>query len=191
MDDGIDVSIKEVPDHISIELEFMYYLISEEISAIHDGADDRLQDVRNKQLYFLNEFLCRWISQFCSAVSEHAQTDFYKSLSNVTETFIFNDLTLLEQEVENLAVHSKGMADLAKIVPNVFPEGSGVAKSEALPEIWENPGDFKAAIDKFVEAANNISAAANDGDAAAIGPAMNALGQSCKGCHDNFREEHD
>ena len=93
--------------------------------------------------------------------------------------------------VKNLGLHAKGMADLATIVPNVFPAGSGVAKSEALPEIWENPDDFKAALDKFVEAANNISAAANGGDAAAIGPAMNALGQSCKGCHDNFREEHD
>jgi cytochrome c556 len=93
--------------------------------------------------------------------------------------------------LENLGVHAQGMADLAKIVPSVFPEGSGVAKSEALPEIWENPDDFKAAIDKFVEAANGMSAAANDGDRAAIGPAMNALGQACKGCHDNFREEHD
>jgi cytochrome c556 len=92
---------------------------------------------------------------------------------------------------DNLGFHAKGMADLAKIVPNVFPKGSGVAKSEALPEIWENPDDFKAAIDKFVEAANGMSAAANDGDKVAIGPAMNALGQACKGCHDNFREEHD
>jgi cytochrome c556 len=92
---------------------------------------------------------------------------------------------------DNLGFHAKGMADLAKIVPNVFPEGSGVAKSEALPEIWENPDDFKAAIDKFVEAANGMSAAGNDGDKVAIGPAMNALGQACKGCHDNFREEHD
>ena len=93
--------------------------------------------------------------------------------------------------LDNLGFHASGMADLAKIVPNVFPVGSGVSKSEALPEIWENPGDFKAAIDKFVEAANKISTAANNGNAAAIGPAMNALGQACKGCHDNFREEHD
>lgn len=93
--------------------------------------------------------------------------------------------------LDNLGFHAKGMADLAKIVPNVFPEGSGVSKSEALPEIWENPDDFKAAVDKFVKAANGISAAANDGDKAGIGPAMKALGQACKGCHDNFREEHD
>ena len=93
--------------------------------------------------------------------------------------------------LDNLGFHAKGMADLAKIVPHVFPEGSGVSKSEALPEIWENPDDFKAAVDKFVEAANGISTAANDGDAAGIGPAMKALGQACKNCHDNFREEHD
>ncbi len=101
LDEGIDVNIKEVPDHVAIELEFMYYLINKEISAINDGADDRLQNNRNKQLYFLNEYLYCWISQFCRAVSENSQTDFYKSLSKVTETFVLNDLTFLEQELEH------------------------------------------------------------------------------------------
>ncbi len=92
---------------------------------------------------------------------------------------------------DNLGFHATGMADLAKIVPTIFPEGSGVSKSEALPDIWENPDDFKAAVDEFVKAANGIAAAADDGDMSAIGPAMKSLGQACKGCHDNFREEHD
>ena len=101
LDEGIDVNIKEVPDHVAIELEFMYYLINKEISTINGGADDRLQNNRNKQLYFLNEYLYCWISQFCRAVSENSQTDFYKSLSKVTETFVLNDLTFLEQELEH------------------------------------------------------------------------------------------
>ena len=104
LDEGIDVTIKEVPDHISIELEFMYYLISKEIIAFGDGADDKLQDNRNMQRYFLSEFLCSWISRFCKAVSENSHTDFYRSLSNVTEIFVLNDLALLEQELEPLAV---------------------------------------------------------------------------------------
>lgn len=92
---------------------------------------------------------------------------------------------------DNFEFHASGMADLAEIVPNVFPEGSGIAKSEALPAIWENPDDFKAALDKFVKAANGIATAAESGEMSEIGPAMNVLGKACKGCHDNFREEHD
>jgi cytochrome c556 len=93
--------------------------------------------------------------------------------------------------LDNLKFHARGLADLARIVPHVFPEGSGVSKSEALPDIWERPDEFRMGVDKFVEAANNMAAAAEGGDMSAIGPAMNALGKSCKGCHDNFREEED
>jgi cytochrome c556 len=87
--------------------------------------------------------------------------------------------------LDNLQYHARGMADLAKIVPDVFPDGSGVSKSEALPSVWEKPDEFKAAMEKFVKAANDMSAAAQGGDMSAIGPAMKALGQSCKGCHDS------
>ena len=93
--------------------------------------------------------------------------------------------------MDNLKFHAKGMAGLATIVPNVFPEGSGVSKSEALPVIWKEADKFEMAIDKFVKAANGISEAADSGEMSQIGPAMKALGQSCKGCHDDFREEHD
>lgn len=85
--------------------------------------------------------------------------------------------------------HAGAMKELATIVPHVFPEGSGGAKSEALPAIWEDKEGFKAAMDKFVEAANGISDAAESGEMGQIGPAIQALGQACKGCHDNYREE--
>ncbi len=92
---------------------------------------------------------------------------------------------------DELSVHAKGLAEMATIVPHVFPEGSGVAKSEALPAIWEKPTEFKTALDRFVKAANGMATAAETGDMGAVGPAMKELGQSCKGCHDNFREEED
>ena len=92
---------------------------------------------------------------------------------------------------DNLKFHARGMADLAEIVPHVFPEGSGVHKSEALPAIWEQPDEFKMAVEKFVKAAKGIATAAEGGDMSEIGPAMKSLGQACKGCHDNYREEDD
>ncbi len=92
---------------------------------------------------------------------------------------------------EDLALHANGMATIANVVPGVFPAGSGEGKTEALPEIWSKPDEFKQAMDKFVDAARGMAAAANGADPAAIGSAVRSLGQSCKGCHDNFREEHD
>jgi len=91
--------------------------------------------------------------------------------------------------VENLALHANAMKDVSRIVPTVFPEGSGVGESEALPAIWEEPDDFRAALDKFVTAADGMAAAAESGDPSKLGPAIQALGGSCKNCHDNFRAE--
>jgi cytochrome c556 len=92
---------------------------------------------------------------------------------------------------EDFASHASAMAELATIVPNVFPAGSGTGKTEALPAIWEKSGEFQAAMDEFVRAANNIAEVAGAGNPRALGPAIQELGQACKGCHDNFREQHE
>jgi len=99
--------------------------------------------------------------------------------------------TILKGQVhmDDLEFHAKGMANVSSIVPKTFPEGSGKGKTEALPEIWEDKAEFKAAMDKFVAAAEGMASASGSGDMAVIGPAIKALGGSCKGCHDNFKEE--
>ena len=86
-------------------------------------------------------------------------------------------------------MHARGLASLANVAPNVFAEGSATEKSKALPAIWENRAEFDAAMDKFVDAANNFATVAESGDMSKVGDAMKALGGSCKGCHDNFKTE--
>ena len=90
---------------------------------------------------------------------------------------------------EDLAVHANAMASLSKVAPGVFAEGTLTDKSNALPSVWEEPEAFSEAMMKFVEAADGMAAAANSGDMAQIGPAIQALGGSCKGCHDDFKKE--
>ena len=91
--------------------------------------------------------------------------------------------------LEDFAAHAESMAALASVVPGVFPEGSLTADSKALPAIWENPEDFQQAVDRFVAAAKALAAAAPSGEMSQIGPAMGALGDSCKGCHDSYKAE--
>ena len=89
----------------------------------------------------------------------------------------------------NLAVHAEAMADLSKIAQTLFPAGSDFGETAALPVIWEKTDDFAAAIKKFQDAAGVVAEAAKGGDMAAFGAAFNGLGESCKNCHENFREK--
>jgi len=87
----------------------------------------------------------------------------------------------------DLKLHADGIRAMSTIVPKVFPEGSGDGKTGALPAIWEKPAEFKVVLNKFVAAANDMAEAVDSGEMSAIGPAIQKLGGSCKGCHDNFR----
>lgn len=86
----------------------------------------------------------------------------------------------------DFALHSAAMASMAKAARNAFPEGSDFGDTGALEVVWTKPGDFKMALDAFESAATTLAAAGND--MAKAGPAMGALGKSCKSCHETFRE---
>lgn len=79
---------------------------------------------------------------------------------------------------------------MAPKVETWFPAGSGPAdgiKTEAKQDIWTRPEEFKAAAAAFVAEAAKFNATATAGDLAAIGAGMQALGGTCKGCHDKFK----
>ncbi len=71
--------------------------------------------------------------------------------------------------------------------PALFPEGSIVGDSKALPVIWENKADFDGIFAKDLEAAKAMKAAAEAGDADAYGAALKAIGGSCGECHQKYR----
>ena len=72
-------------------------------------------------------------------------------------------------------------------IPDLFPEGSIVGESKALPAIWQNWDAFVAIVETGKTAAAAGLAAAEAGDAAAYGAALQALGGTCGACHQQFR----
>ncbi len=101
----------------------------------------------------------------------------------------------LEADTPNLrAVRSAAtsMGGLAAKSSKWFPKGSGpdMGKTGAKAEIWHNPGEFAAKQREFQAAARALERAAGTGNVAAIKASHAALGQTCKGCHDQYREEH-
>ncbi len=87
---------------------------------------------------------------------------------------------------DELAVHTESIANLAKLVPTIFPAGSDVAKSEALSKIWEEPDSFSKVVERFIDASDKLHQAVQT--QTGIRDAFAELGKTCKSCHDNFRE---
>jgi len=95
---------------------------------------------------------------------------------------------ILQQKVDHqdhLRLHVNALTDMAGIARTLFPEGS--EGGDALPAIWEDPDDFSNRLTALEEAAAELKTAMNDGGD--IGPAFQKVGQACKGCHDNYRDE--
>ena len=72
-------------------------------------------------------------------------------------------------------------------IPALFPEGSIVGDSEALPAIWENWDAFVAIAKSGEDAAAAAVAAAEAGDADGYAAALKTLGGTCGACHQQFR----
>jgi len=96
----------------------------------------------------------------------------------------------LVEDDGHLVSHARGLASGAKELGRLFPAGSNVGESEALPVIWEEPEAFAEAVAKAQEATAAFVTAAESGDQDAISEAFRNVGMSCRGCHDRYRVEH-
>jgi cytochrome c556 len=76
------------------------------------------------------------------------------------------------------------IADNLKKATTLFPAGSGGGESRAKPEIWTDAAGFEKAMKDAHATAVALQAVK---DEAAFGPALGAVGASCKGCHDKYR----
>jgi TorA maturation chaperone TorD len=87
---GLDIArnFKDAPDHISAELEFMYYLIFKEIEAFSNYDIETAMDYTQKQKSFLEDHLMAWVPEFVNSIIENIENPFYLNLANATEAFL-------------------------------------------------------------------------------------------------------
>jgi len=86
----MDKDFKELPDHIAVELEFMYYLIYKEVEALEKSEKDKVLALREIRNHFFNHFLSPWIPPFCEKIKEATDNQFYIGLADCLSTFITN-----------------------------------------------------------------------------------------------------
>ncbi|MDF1586509.1 c-type cytochrome [Marinimicrococcus flavescens] len=90
--------------------------------------------------------------------------------------------------------HAEDIAAVAKLIPSLFPEGSGAGTpagdTDALPAIWEKWGDFQAQAQTMGKLAEELAATAETGDPMATAQAFAKLGkEGCGACHETFRKK--
>lgn len=76
---------------------------------------------------------------------------------------------------------------LTRQLEGAFPAGSDAAPSKAKPEIWQDAAGFKQKLEDLKTSAGKLSIAARSGDVNLFKAAYNSTAQTCKACHDGFR----
>ena len=94
---------KGMPDHISVEFEFMQQLILAEEQAWKEADADKAASCRQVEKKFIEEHLINWIPAFCEMVIQEAELPFYQAVAALTRSFI-------EFEMEEMNRNGDGVA---------------------------------------------------------------------------------
>lgn len=91
---------------------------------------------------------------------------------------------------QQVVQRNAAILDVLKDTPwDGFHESTKGVQSAALPAVWEKSGEVKQAIERFTGEVGKLAQVSKSGDEAAVKAQIGAVGKSCGGCHDNFREK--
>ena len=82
---GYDLGESEadIPDHLSVELDFLSLLAAEEAEAWKSKDRDRASKLLRLQHDFISQHLGKWVAPFCNKVSEQAEFAFYPAFAGL------------------------------------------------------------------------------------------------------------
>ena len=89
------------PDHIAVEMEFLYKLISAEKDALNDGNEKIADELRDLQIEFLEKHLLKWAPLYFINVKNEAQTPFYHDSAMTALDFILGDYEYLKESLKD------------------------------------------------------------------------------------------
>jgi TorA maturation chaperone TorD len=94
---GLEISpeLNELPDHISVELEFMAYLCMKESEAHTPDEVLEAAHFRDLQVSFMGQHLARWFPSFAKRIEEADPGSIYQYLLPAVYEFLRKELDLL------------------------------------------------------------------------------------------------
>lgn len=83
-----DEKIKDVPDHVAIETEFLYYMIFLETKAFQKKDLKKAKRTWRNQSEFFNKHYKKWVPEFCKKITENTKSEYYKLLAECFSKFV-------------------------------------------------------------------------------------------------------
>jgi cytochrome c556 len=81
------------------------------------------------------------------------------------------------------------IAEVAGLIPSLFPKGSDQGETEALPVIWEKWDEFTKHADSLKTEATLLASAGQSGDLATVRAQFDKTAKECGACHKDFRKK--
>jgi TorA maturation chaperone TorD len=82
----------ELPDHVTVELEFLFYLCRREEQAWDRGESDEALRLRRSLDAFLREHAARFLTEFAAAVRAASPAELYSALADLLATHVVTEL---------------------------------------------------------------------------------------------------
>ncbi|VAX16447.1 hypothetical protein MNBD_NITROSPINAE04-502 [hydrothermal vent metagenome] len=79
---------ENLPDHISVELEFLSEVCKREAKACEENDYEGTLYILDMEGKFVNDHLIKWAPVFCDKVRKETRSSFYKTMALLTEEFI-------------------------------------------------------------------------------------------------------
>jgi TorA maturation chaperone TorD len=83
-----DETYHGIPDHVSVELEFLGHLSAREADAIAAGETRTRLAVVDWQHLFISRHVGRWVDEFSRRVAEQAEFPFYPAFARLVSRFL-------------------------------------------------------------------------------------------------------
>ncbi|MFQ5763586.1 MAG: molecular chaperone [Rhodospirillales bacterium] len=90
-----------IPDHISVELEFMKEIVAREARARRRKDCRAVENILRIEAEFIDQHLARWAPVFCQKVIEEADLPFYGELAKLTVDFLDSENEEIERRAHN------------------------------------------------------------------------------------------
>ena len=95
----------------------------------------------------------------------------------------------LPYDSKHVAAHASNISNMGKLIGDAF-EKEITGDTGSMAKIWQEWDKFIAAADALTKAGAELAKAAEGGSGgAALMKPVRAVGDTCKGCHDPYREQ--
>jgi len=79
--------VRDLPDHIAVESEYLYYLIFNEIKNLKEDQIEKAKKFYEAQEVFLTQHFNKWVPRFCDHGVKSTQNEYYKNVFKSLDRF--------------------------------------------------------------------------------------------------------